>query len=196
MFRHQILGLLRDGEARHGYALVKEYTRRTGLEANMGSAYRDLQKLADGGLIETASSSDGAEGRRRPYRITDLGRESFDSWFARVPVVQFGGNAEFAARAIFFDDVARDRVVEVLNRWREEFGMLRARIDRVMRGSPSNEASGGVLPARLERRRALANAEIEFVDDLLQSFHANAQVNWQMLDSEARGAVAGARPMG
>lgn len=197
MFRHQLLGLLRDGNAHHGYGLVKEYVRRTGVETNSGYAYRDLQKLVDEGMVEVARSSRVADGRRRPYRITDAGRACFDEWFARVPPVQLGADGELAARAIFFDEVERERVVDVLTRWRGELETVRARLEQRIRFPGRKGASGPVLRAILERRRGLVSVEIGFLDDLLDAFRDETSEDADpAVSGRARRVAAGEGPSG
>src|SRR4051794_3579915 len=50
MLRYTILGLLRQGERIHGYALWKAYERRSGHRIQNGKFYRALKILADAGL--------------------------------------------------------------------------------------------------------------------------------------------------
>ena len=64
MFRYVLLGMLRDGEVRHGYGLAKEYEQRTGVKVVAGNVYRELRKLVDEGLVERAKNSDGSDPRR------------------------------------------------------------------------------------------------------------------------------------
>ncbi len=197
MFRHQLLGLLRDGNAYHGYALVKEYVRRTGVETNSGYAYRDLQKLVDEEMVEVARSSRAADGRRRPYRITDAGRECFDQWFARVPPAQLGADGELAARAIFFGEVERERVVDVLTRWRDELETLRGRIEQRIRFPGRRGPPGPVLRAILERRRGLVSVETAFLDDLLVAFRDETSDDADpTVSGRGRRAAAGEGPRG
>ena len=81
MFRYLILGLLRNGARLHGYALVKEYRERSGIEVSTGNFYRELQRLIVDGLIRSASNPPDADARRTPYEITELGISVFDDWF-------------------------------------------------------------------------------------------------------------------
>ena len=83
-FRYLVLGLLRHGEPRHGYALMKEYQEHTGLRLSTGNFYRELQRLSVEGLVRTASNPEGADPRRAPYRITEAGA-AFDAAHAIDP---------------------------------------------------------------------------------------------------------------
>lgn len=166
MFRHQLLGLLRDGRPCHGYALVKEYMRRTGVETNSGYAYRDLQKLVGEGLVETVAKIRGADRRRRPYRITEAGRTSFDQWFSEIPEVSLAGDGELAARAIFFHEVDRESVLELLDGLRCDLWAVTKQIERQMELPASDAAPDAACAAILRRRKRMAAAELAFLEDL------------------------------
>lgn len=60
--------------ARHGYGIMQDAAARTGEEVipDVGTLYRALRRMVDGGLIEPVE--DGQGGRRNDYRITSLGR--------------------------------------------------------------------------------------------------------------------------
>jgi DNA-binding PadR family transcriptional regulator len=72
-----ILALLAE-EARHGYALMNALAEdeNGGLSIGPATLYRTLDGLADAGLIEPVSTERGAVTARRPWRITDLGRDA------------------------------------------------------------------------------------------------------------------------
>src|SRR4030095_5594981 len=89
MFRYLVLGLLRRGEPLHGYALMKEYRERAGVQISTGSFYRELARLVTEGLVRAASNPPGSDPRRAPYEITDLGASAFDTWFSEP----LGGDA-------------------------------------------------------------------------------------------------------
>ena len=72
---HILLALA--GEDLHGLGIADEVERATdgAVELGPGTLYRSLKEMADGGLIEEASApGDGADPRRRYYRITSRGR--------------------------------------------------------------------------------------------------------------------------
>jgi DNA-binding PadR family transcriptional regulator len=74
----QVLVALADGD-KHGYAIGKEVSRRTGGETTLRTTtlYSVLKRLVEDGLIEeTADRPDPAldDERRRYYRLTDRGR--------------------------------------------------------------------------------------------------------------------------
>ena len=64
----------------HGYALVKAYRERSGVEVSTGNFYRELQRLVLDGLIRSADNPPEADARRTPYEITQLGVSVFDEW--------------------------------------------------------------------------------------------------------------------
>jgi DNA-binding PadR family transcriptional regulator len=75
----QVLVALADGE-KHGYAIGKEVSRRTGGRVSLRAAtlYTVLKRLLAGGLIEESPARpDPAldDERRRYYRLSDHGRK-------------------------------------------------------------------------------------------------------------------------
>lgn len=72
---HILLAL--SGEHLHGLGIADEVERASGgaLELGPGTLYRTLSELADHGLVEVLPEHpDGADPRRKYYRITDAGR--------------------------------------------------------------------------------------------------------------------------
>ena len=67
---------------RHGYALMKEVERESqgGVRLEIGSLYRLLARLLDGGLIEEADEDE----RRRYYRLSRLGLRVLKAEAARL----------------------------------------------------------------------------------------------------------------
>ena len=67
----------------HGYRIMKDVERDTGGEVmlEVGSLYRLLARLVSEGLIDHV---DGADERRRYYRITTAGRRVLKSEAARL----------------------------------------------------------------------------------------------------------------
>jgi len=63
-----ILASLAGGE-KHGYAMIEDIARMSGVRLGPGTLYGALARLERRGLIEPLA----AEERRRPYRITGLG---------------------------------------------------------------------------------------------------------------------------
>src|SRR5437899_4488561 len=102
MLRYLILGLLRGGSARYGYALMKEYRQQSGIEISIGNVYRELQRLAADGLVRPSANPPGVDPRRVPYEITPAGLTAFQRWLSTPtagPVAECG--TAFAFRALF-----------------------------------------------------------------------------------------------
>jgi DNA-binding PadR family transcriptional regulator len=59
------------GKDRHGYALMQDIEQFAGVKLGPGTLYGALNTLEDQGMVEPLASDD----RRRPYGITELGRE-------------------------------------------------------------------------------------------------------------------------
>ena len=80
-----LLVLLRAG-ARHGYQLKADFEERTAgtWPLNTGQVYTTLDRLVRDGFVEAVDEPDEADARRRPYRLTELGRERAAKWLALV----------------------------------------------------------------------------------------------------------------
>jgi DNA-binding PadR family transcriptional regulator len=60
------------GGAKHGYALIKDVEEFSGVRLGPGTLYAALSRLEREGLIESLPEAD----RRRPYKITQRGRDA------------------------------------------------------------------------------------------------------------------------
>ena len=120
MFRFHILGLLRKSEVFHGYALMKEYNRRTGRNYGAGYFYRQLGELMTEGFVRPAPNPLGADPRRTPYQITEAGLEAFDEWFEDIPREPIEADVDRVARAMFFSEVEPDIGARVLAAWQRD----------------------------------------------------------------------------
>ena len=83
--RHAILGLLAQ-KPRHGYETRIAFENLVGgenWEVKPAQIYTTLDRLEDAGLVERSSDlGEGEEPSRRVYRITPLGEEALQEWFA------------------------------------------------------------------------------------------------------------------
>ena len=68
---------------RHGHALYLDIKRFAGVELGPGTLYGALSRLEERGLIEPAEP----QGRRRPYRITQLGTEALREYLLHTRAV-------------------------------------------------------------------------------------------------------------
>lgn len=71
---------------KHGYALIQDIEEFAGVRLGPGTLYGAIGRLEERGLIEAL----GAEGRRRPYRLSAAGatalQAALDEWHAIVRV--------------------------------------------------------------------------------------------------------------
>jgi DNA-binding PadR family transcriptional regulator len=87
---HTLLAVA-DGE-KHGYAIIKEISRRTddGVRIGAGTLYALIKRaLADGLLVESDDRPDPAldDERRRYYRLTTLGRSVAEAEVSRLEAI-------------------------------------------------------------------------------------------------------------
>jgi len=174
MFRFLILGLLRNGAHLHGYALVKSYRERSGMDVSTGNFYRELQRLVLDGLIRSAANPPEADARRTPYEITNVGIEVFDEWFtAREAASGAASEDDISARALFIAD-AQPAVASALlehmeeNLWFAGKSLERAR--QMLLTRPQAPKHFDVLPLLQRRRLKRVAADLEFLEELQTVF--------------------------
>lgn len=70
---HILLALGHD--ALHGYGILEAIEAKTSGRASIlpGTLYATMNRMMDDGLIDEAERPEGADGRRKYYRATDLG---------------------------------------------------------------------------------------------------------------------------
>jgi len=74
-----ILSSLADGD-KHGYAIIQDVAELSGSRMGPGTLYGALARLEQRGLIESTEP----EGRRRPYRLTEAGRNQLGRQLAGI----------------------------------------------------------------------------------------------------------------
>jgi DNA-binding PadR family transcriptional regulator len=116
MLSHLILGLLRDGRARHGYDLISEYRQLSGSIANPGNFYRELRNLAEAKLVTPEPVAPDEDQRRIPYRITVTGTAAFDQWLCSSTTPQ----EELSSWLLFADRIAPQVLCELLDATRDQ----------------------------------------------------------------------------
>ena len=169
MFRFLILGLLRNGAHLHGYALVKEYRERSGIDVSTGNFYRELQRLVVDGLIRSAANPPEADARRTPYEITPLGITVFDEWFAAPDAA--GGiipEDDLSSRALFMTDADPALVTSLLEHMEENLwfaGKTLERTRQLLLTRTKHPDRLDVLPLLLTRRLKRMAADLEFLED-------------------------------
>jgi DNA-binding PadR family transcriptional regulator len=167
VFSRLLLGLLRDGHARHGYELITSYRARSGLRTNPGNFYRELAKLVAQGLIEQDIRPRDADPRRIPYRITEHGRDEFDTWMLE-PI---SGDGALEAWVLFADMLSVEDRQRVLERRQEELWLMnkslaRSREDLRRATHPEDPAEYRPAAYVLLRRVKQVTAELEFLEEL------------------------------
>lgn len=81
-----VLLALADGD-KHGYAIMTDVREFAGVDMGPGTLYGAITRLENKGFIKALSTQD----RRRPYRLTALGRQHLkDQLNALEPVLQAG----------------------------------------------------------------------------------------------------------
>jgi DNA-binding PadR family transcriptional regulator len=176
MFRYMVLGLLRNGEVLHGYALMKAYRERSGLQISTGNFYRELQRLAAEGLVRTVVNPDGADPRRAPYEITDAGAAAFDAWLQVPNATALGQyDDEISTRALFVAGAEPAVTRRILDRWQDELWIRsktleRAREAALLRQGPGGSRPFAALTLLLARRLKHVAVDLEFVEELRAAY--------------------------
>ncbi len=175
MFRYIVLGLLRDGKPRHGYALMKEYRQRCGVQLSTGNFYRELQRLVGAGWVETSANPPGADARRTPYAITSMGCAVFDGWMASPIGSAFGRyDDELSSRAAFVGASDSTLAQKLLATWREDLTIrlklvARARESAAARDARETFDAYGLIVARNLKHLC---ADLEFIDEFDAAYRA------------------------
>jgi DNA-binding PadR family transcriptional regulator len=198
MFQCLILGLLRDGEARHGYDLIREYRARSGGEVSAGNFYRELARLTAQCLIESGVNPPDADPRRVPYLITETGCEAFDRWL----IAPIDRREEMITRLLFADRIPVDKLAGLFDRWQEELllrgkALAREREDALGKGDASDSPGRyDALPCLLLRRMKHVTAELDFLAEFRQDFDT-WQRRWRSATREGDTYIVGPkRPKG
>jgi len=176
MFRFLVLGLLRDGKSRHGYALMKEYRERAGLQLSTGNFYRELQRLVAEGLVRTVDRPSDGDARRAPYEITPSGSDAFDTWLTGPTGSGMGRyEDELSSRALFIAAADPGVAQRLLEGWKEDLWIVSKMHER-SRGTLVRQRTNGVrqpfdaLPLLLARSLKHLGADLEFLDELASAY--------------------------
>jgi DNA-binding PadR family transcriptional regulator len=179
MFRFIVLGLLRHGGTLHGYALMKAYRGRTGVQMSTGTFYRELQNLVAEGLVRIVERAPDDDARRTPYQITARGSELFDRWLVRPPIIALGSDDELTARTMFLHEAPAEIARQMIEAWKEELWLLSKKFERDRQAEMHRCASEGTafstLALLLARRLRHIAGDVAYLDELrtaLESLHA------------------------
>ena len=193
MLSHLILGLLRDGQARHGYELITEYKARSGNQVSAGNFYRELARMAGDRLVQTGVNPPDADARRIPYQITEKGRHSFDEWL----IGPGRDDGDLSAWLLFVDRVPPEIRDRLLDRWQDDLwlrgkSLSRAREDALlMQQSRHDTVRYNVLASLLSRRLKQVTADLEFLKEF-----RNDLLSWLIAQKRPAPAVDGVREAG
>ncbi|MFI7613929.1 PadR family transcriptional regulator [Nonomuraea terrae] len=81
-----VLISLAEGQ-KHGYRMISDIEQFSGTSLEPGTLYGALMRLEERGWIERVETTE----RRKPYRITDAGRESLGEQLATLRRVEQAG---------------------------------------------------------------------------------------------------------
>ena len=178
MFRFLILGLLRGGARLHGYALVKEYRKRSGAEVSTGNFYRELQRLVSDGLIRGADNPSEADPRRMPYEISNSGAAFFDGWLtAQQAAAGSFSEDDLSARALFIPDLDAAAVRALLGRLQDNLWFWGKQLERDRQRTLA-EAEGGAQSGSLTVRSLLLARRLKYVAadlDFIEAIRAETE---------------------
>jgi len=162
MLRYLILGVLRDGRARHGYGIMKEYRDVSGAEISIGNFYREIQRLARDGLIQAVVNRGDVDRRRIPYETTPTGREVFDAWVSSPLAWGLTEHQDDVSLcAYLISRTAHVLGAKVTKQWREELGLRRQVAAHALEATSPRD--GVVQAGRLTLRRLLLARRLERV---------------------------------
>lgn len=179
MFRYVVLGLLRRGDAQHGYGLMKLYRERSGLQLSGGSFYRELQRLMNDGLVELVVGMRQSDKRRAPYRITAEGETAFDEWLNNVMNrAPTGCDDRLGSRALFIGEHPAKLVRGKLEDWQKELWLesklLERRREVALNRLPRTSADRpfDLLSLLIFRRWKHVAADIQFLEEFQDEYLA------------------------
>jgi DNA-binding PadR family transcriptional regulator len=170
MFRFIVLGLLRHGRTLHGYALMKSYRARTGVQMSTGTFYRELQSLVGEGLVRPVERAPDDDARRTPYEITAAGEELFDGWLVRPPALAFGSDDELTSRTMFLHEASPETARRMIDVWKEELWLLSKKLERDRQNELHRCATErepfSILVLLLARRLRHIAGDVAYLDEL------------------------------
>ncbi len=196
MFRFIVLGLLRHGRTLHGYALMKSYRARTGVQMSTGTFYRELQNLVGEGLVRPVERAPGDDARRTPYEITTVGSDLFDGWLVRPPGLALNSDDELTARTMFLHEAPPDTARRMIDAWKEELWLLSKRVERdrqneLHRCATEREPFSMLVLVLARRLRHIAG-DVAYLDELraaLDELQPTSPAPWSLRRASSRWSV-------
>lgn len=194
MFRFIVLGLLRHGRTLHGYALMKAYKGRTGVQMSTGTFYRELQNLVGDGLVRVVERTTDVDARRTPYQITARGIELFDGWLVRPPQLALGSDDELTARTMFLHEAPAETARHMIDAWKEELWLLSKKFERdrhsELHRCATEREPFSILVLLLARRLRHIAGDVAYLDELRDALDAMPAVAQPRVSAGTRVAAA------
>ena len=166
MFRHLILGLLRDGSPSYAYALATD-ERLFDSPSYPSNAGRELRRLKEEGLVARISNAPGDDERQVRYVITSEGTRVFDGWLTSLAALE----EDFSTWLRFMDRVPPETRDNLLAQREEDLWLELKRINRRRENTLTRHCGNGSEPFSTEaaclRRLAIQlSGELEFIREL------------------------------
>jgi DNA-binding PadR family transcriptional regulator len=154
-----LLALLAESPA-HGYQLKTDFEHRTGgsWALNIGQVYTTVQRLERDGLVEALPS----DGDRNEYRITPVGAEALETWFAMPVVPEAPARDELTIKVLLAVAAGNVDVADVIQRQRRaSVEQLQAYTRRKAQADPDRDTAFLILVDALIFR---TEAEVRWLD--------------------------------
>lgn len=162
MLDFAILGLLMEGP-RHGYELKRALGELGFWKVSFGSLYPALRRLEKRGAIEAT----GGTGRRKAYRMTELGRRTFDDLLTADPDASESDRA-FQVRLAFLGHLPTERRIGVLEERRAKLAtQLKTARDTLVEARTARKNTDRYRLALMEHAMRTTEADIAWLDGLV-----------------------------
>ncbi len=172
MLDFAVLGLLME-RARHGYELKRALGELGFWKVSFGSLYPALRRLEKRGAIEAT----GGPGRRKAYRVTDEGREIFDTLLATDPDASETERA-FQIRLAFLGHLPPERRVQILEGRRSKLSThLRSARQIFIDARSDTENQDRYRLALMEHAMRSTESDIAWLDGLVAAERRVASAN-------------------
>ncbi|MEJ2211753.1 MAG: PadR family transcriptional regulator [Anaerolineae bacterium] len=161
-----ILGLVAE-QPRHGYEIeqvINERGMRNWTEVGFSSIYYLLKKLEDQGLVESHLEQVGPGPARKVYAATPAGEEALDGAIVEALSQPERCYRPFLLGLSHLPRIPRDQALEAVRRYRAG---LEARLAEVAASAERQQPLPGHVEAMFDYSRALIQAEMAWIDNLI-----------------------------
>lgn len=177
--KHAILGILAPAP-RHGYDLKRAFDEKLGdfWSVNVGQIYTTLDRLQAEGLVQNIS--DGDDGDRKMYAITEAGRLEFDDWRTRAlkaePRVL---RDELFLRVLFMEDTEVEAVTSLIHTQKNVYmGQMMHLTNRKIQIEQATRRMLAKAPTPETRKQALRDRLVASILLDAALYHAEADIRW------------------